>query len=54
MSVRTEWTRVLHADPRVTLGEAILVVGQRHSIWPLPSEFETVKSSHVIPGKKGA
>ena len=44
MSVRTEWTRVLQADPRLTLGDAIQIVGQRHSIWPLMSEFRTVKN----------
>ena len=43
MYVRAEWTRVLQSDPRMTLGDAIIVVGQRHSIWPLFSEFMTVK-----------
>ena len=52
MSVRTEWTRVLQADPRMTLGDAILVVGQRRSIWPLFGEFETVRTTHGKPGGK--
>ena len=56
MSVRTEWTRVLHADPRMSLGDAILAVGQRHSIWPLMSEFKILKPppiGNVKGGPKG-
>ena len=54
MSVRTEWTRVLQADPRMTSGDAILLVGQRRSIWPLVSEFKTVKAPYGKSNRKGA
>ena len=46
MSVRTEWARVIQGDPRMTLGDAVHVVGQRHSIWPRLSGFKPVKPPH--------
>ena len=53
MSVRSEWARVLQSDPRMTLGDAIHVVGKRHSIWPLLVVFATMKhANREKPEKK--
>ena len=55
MSVRTEWTLGLQAEPGIALGDAIHIAGRRHSIWHLASGFKTLKTTGRGKGfnKKG-
>ena len=39
MAVRQEWTRVLQHEPRLKLTDAIALVAQQRTVWPLGSEF---------------
>ena len=48
-AVRMEWAKLGQVQPGVSLGVIIDVVSQRHSIWPLVSEF-----TRNTPTRKGA
>ena len=40
--VRSEWTRVSHAEPTLSLAQIIANVAQRHTLWPTLQEFRSL------------
>ena len=52
MAIRLEWSRIALSEPQLALTDIIILLSQRHGIWPLASDFRGL-GRPMKKGRKG-